>query len=116
MSKSLLLTDDWDLVSNSSGNIATASDVYSMAQDVATACRLFLGELWYNNQAGIPYFQNVLGNHPKRSLLKEYLKNAALTVPGVVDAVVYIDSLENRKLVGRIRFTDATGKSNNVVL
>lgn len=114
--KTLLLTVNWDLKTDSAGNIASVSGDYALAQDVATACRLFYGELWYNNAVGVPYFEKILGKRPARSVAKNLLRTAALRVPGVVDAKVYIDGIENRKLVGRINFTDETGKSHNVTL
>ena len=36
----------WDLVLDAAGNIAMAKDPYAKAQDVASACRLFSGELY----------------------------------------------------------------------
>jgi len=114
--RSLLLSAGWDLMATASGNIATTTGNYAMAQDVATACRLFFGELWYNVENGVPYFQEILGKRPARSVFKAHLRMAALTVPGVVDAKVYIDSIERRRLIGRVQFTDETGKTNNVVL
>lgn len=112
----ILLSSDWDMSVDPSGNIAGAYGNYALAQDVATACRLFFGELWYNTKNGIPYFEDILGKRPSRSLVRTYMKNAALTVPGVVDAKIYIDGVERRKLVGRIQFTDSVGKAHNVVL
>ena len=45
MSKTLLLDlNAWDLVLDSSGNIALASEPYSVVQDVASALRTFAGD------------------------------------------------------------------------
>jgi hypothetical protein len=112
----LLLDTGWDLSVNTLGNIAMTTGNYAMAQDVASACRLFYGELWYNNTTGVPYFEDILGESPPRSLIRSHLKKAALTVPGVIDAKVYIDSIAKRKLVGRVQFTDATGILHDVVI
>lgn len=114
--KTLLLTSSWDLKADTSGNIASVSGDYAMAQDVATACRLFYGELWYNNLVGVPYFEDILGKRPARSVVVAHLRTAALRVPGVVEAKVYIDSIVSRKLIGRIQFTDLNGKNHNVTL
>jgi len=59
----------WDLVIDSNGNIAMASPPYSLAQDVASAIKLFQGELWYDTSKGIPYFNEILGHMPPLSLL-----------------------------------------------
>ena len=63
--KTLLLDRTaWDLCLDSNGNIALASEPYSLAQDVASAVRLFLGECYYDTTKGIPYWTEVLGMLP----------------------------------------------------
>lgn len=106
----------WDLVIDSSGNIAMAAPPYALAQDVASAVRTFLGELWYNQNEGIPYFEEVLGHLPPISLLKQLIVNTALTVSGVVSAqcVIYAFSTATREISGQIKFIDETGAANNV--
>lgn len=110
----LLDQTEWDLVLDSYGNIAMASPAYALAQDVASAVRLFLGELWYNTAKGIPYFEDVLGHLPPISLLTGYMEKAALTVPGVVTAQVIISSFDSREIVGQVQFIDETGAANGV--
>lgn len=109
MNTLLLDTVLWDLVLDANGNIAMASDPYSVAQDVASACRTFLGECWYNTTIGIPYFQQVLGYLPPINVLKLLLAQAAATVPGCNDPIVFITAFENRSLSGQIQFTDNNG-------
>ena len=104
----------WDLVLDSAGNIALAQPPYALAQDVASAVRTFLSELWYDRTQGIPYWQEVLGQLPPTSLLIELINQAALTVPGVVTAQTIITSFTNGTISGQIQFTDDTGASNNV--
>ena len=104
----------WDLVLDSAGDIALAEPPYALAQDVASAVRLFLGELYYDTTKGIPYFENVLGKLPPLSLLTGYIEKAALTVPGVVTAQCIISSFNNREIVGQIQFIDETGVTNGV--
>lgn len=112
---SLLLDQTyWDLCVDAAGNIAVATAPYSLAQDVATACRLFLGELWYDDTKGIPYFDQILGQLPTEATLKQYLTNAALGVPGVASADVVIGSFDNRTITGQIQFVDDFGSSYNV--
>lgn len=113
---STLLLDQtaWDLVIDSAGNIAMASPPYALAQDVASAVRLFLGELWYNTPAGIPYFQDVLGHLPPLALLTGYIEKAALTVPGVVSAQCTISKFSGRTITGQVKFIDETGAASGV--
>lgn len=110
----LLDQSAWDLVIDSAGNISMATPPYALAQDVASAVRLFLGELWYNTPKGIPYFEDVLGHLPPLSLLTGYIENAARTVPGVVSAQCIISAFDSREIAGQIQFIDETGAANNV--
>lgn len=109
----------WDLVLDSSGNVAVASAPYAVAQDVASAQRTFQGEVWYNSLIGIPYFQDIFGENPPVSLLAAYMVEAALTVPDVVDSpapVFTLTSFQNRVAVGQTTFTDSDGNTQTVNL
>lgn len=110
----LLATDTWDLVSDANGNIAVASAPYAMAQDVASAIRLFAGELWYDTAQGVPYFDVILGQRAPFQIVKAQIEKAAMTVPDVVAARCTLAALKNRVLTGQILVTDAKGVSNNV--
>lgn len=116
MADTLLLDQTaWDLVLDLGGNIAVASDPYSMAQDAASAMRLFQGELWYDTTQGVPYFANILGKLPPISYIKAKLTVAALTVPGVTAVRVYISSFVNRKVSGQVQIFDSGGNSSTAV-
>ena len=104
----LLDRTTWDLVLDSAGNIAVASPPYAVAQDVASAIRLFAGELWYDTAKGVPYFADFLGKFPTAELLKSKFVEAALTVPGVVSAVCYLTGLSERSLSGQVQVTYST--------
>lgn len=113
--KTLLLDQNaWDLVIDSAGNIAVASEPYALAQDVASAIRLFKSELWYNQNNGIPYFENVLGHLPPVSLLAQYVEEAAMSVQGVVSAQLVITDRTNREVQGQVQFIDENGVLNAV--
>ncbi len=98
----------WDLVLDSTGNIALCTPPYALAQDVASACRLFLSELWFDTAKGVPYFQQLLGHIPPNALISGYEEAAALTVPGVVSAQCSLTQFDNRRLSGVIAFIDET--------
>jgi hypothetical protein len=110
----LLDTVVWDLVLDASGNIAMATPDYSVAQDVASAIRTFLGEVWYDTTQGVPYFQQVLGKLPPASVLIKYLELAALGVPGVVSARCTIQSSNGRVAKGELQFIDENGQAQGV--
>ncbi len=117
MKQTLLLDNTfWDLLLDSNGNIAVASAPYALAQDVASAIKLFLGELYFDTTKGIPYFSDVLAHSPPLSLLQQFIVNAALTVEDVVSAVCIIESFNGRTIVGQCQFVDTTGNSQNVRL
>lgn len=105
----LLDRSDWDLCINAAGNIAMASDPYSIIQDVASRCRLFLGELYYDTTQGIPYFTQILGKRPPLQLVKNQLVRAAMMVPGVLSARVFITRFEGRELSGQIQIMTRGG-------
>lgn len=117
MNTTLLLdVGQWDVVLDAAGNLAIASPPYASAQDVASAIRLFAGELWYDQSKGIPYFQEILGESPPLSLFQAYLVAAAMTVPNVVSALCEITQIENRRIDGQVTFTLDNGTIGSVSL
>lgn len=110
----LLDQDQWDLVIDSAGNIAMASPPYAIAQDVASAIRTFLGEVFYDTTQGLPYFDDVLGHLPPAAMLTQLLSNQALTVPGVVTAQCIITSFTSGEASGQVQFTDESGGNYSV--
>lgn len=108
MSTLLLRPDDWDLTVDVNGNIAVASEPYSLAQDVASACRLFSGDLYLDVSQGVPYWQ-ILGKLPPLQFIKNAYVTAALTVPGIVAAQCFITSITDRVVRGQVQATDKNG-------
>lgn len=107
--KTLLLDRTaWDLVLDAAGNIALASEPYAIAQDVASAIRLFKGEAYYDTSQGVPYWEQFLGQRPPLSLVKAEVVKAALTVPGVLDARCFLASFTNRTLTGQVQVKTST--------
>ena len=106
-----------DLALDIHGNIALASKIYAQAQDVSSACRLFNGELWYDTTKGVPHFDEALGRVPSLALYKHSLEEAALTVPGVVEArAVFGMGAKGRILEGAIRFVNEDNKEGSINL
>jgi hypothetical protein len=99
----------WDLVLDISGNIAMATEPYSLAQDAASAIRTFAGECWYNTSLGVPYWTQILGQRVPLELLRAELIEAAETVPDVVSAQVFFTSFENREVQGQVQVTNSDG-------
>lgn len=111
-----LLPETWDLALDSSGNIAVASDIYQQAQDISSACRTFSRDVYYDQAAGIPYFESVLGQsgYPL-SLYKMNLEEAAKSIAGVASANAQL-SLNNRVASGAIIFTNEDNQTGQINL
>lgn len=111
MNTLLLDQTTWDLCLDADGNIAMATEPYAPAQDVASAIRLFRGELWYDTTKGVPYFDRILGYAPPLPIFRAYMVAAANTVPGVTAAVCTVNALEDRQLTGDVFFRYQEGAS-----
>lgn len=110
MATTLLLDRDfWDLALDAAGNWALASDPYSQTQDAASAVRVFQGEAYYDTTLGVPYFSDVLGRYQPTQILRARAQQAALTVPGVIDATAVLVTNPNRVLTGQIQIKTDEG-------
>lgn len=106
----LLDTVAWDLVLDANGNIAVASNPYSLAQDSASMIQTFQGEVFYDTTVGIPYFKSVFGKSPISTPIKSLMVGAALTVPEVANAQCFINSFSQRTLTGQVQIFQTTGQ------
>jgi len=102
----------WDLFAGQDRNIAVLDGADAVAQDVASACKVFLGELYYDQSQGVPYFQQVLGQPVNAQLLQGFLEQAALTVPTVVSARATVESIVGRQVHGTVEVIDQTGAAS----
>jgi hypothetical protein len=102
----LLDVSSWDLCLDAAGNIAMASNPYSIAQDAASAIRTFAGEVWYDTTQGVPYWDQILGQYPPIEFMRAQFVAAALTVPETVSAVCFFSAVVGRALSGQVQITD----------
>lgn len=110
MMQTLLLTsDDWDLVVDTAGNIAVASDPYARAQDAASEIRLFQRDAYYDQSRGVPYWLDTLGRSPPMAVVKAHLTAAAKLAPGVVEAQCFLTAVAGRQISGQVQVKDANG-------
>lgn len=98
----IYLNEEWDMTLDSFGNIAVANAPYAIAQDVASECKLWLGEARYDQTKGIPYETDILGQLPPPAKLMTWYKEAAEGVPGVAESTVILQ-YGNRTLSGQIQ-------------
>ncbi len=90
-------TAPYDIYLNSLNNIAISSDLIdgdlqATLQACAQAARTLLGEMIYNVNAGIPYFQTVWNGIPNIQQYNAALRQSFLAVTGVVEVVSLITS------------------------
>lgn len=121
-----LTVDTWDLTADASGNIAMAAPPYAITQDVASACRTFLGEVYYDTTLGVPYLGNtqnvespgaqLLGRTPALNILQGALAAAAITVPDVKSASCVVSAFQNRVASGQVQFTTEDDVSFTVAI
>lgn len=106
----LLDRDQWDVCLDASGNIARATEPYAQVQDAASAVRVFEGEAYYDTTLGVPYWTDVLGRSQPTQIMRARAQQAALTVPGVIDASAVLVKLPNRVLGGQIQIRTNAGE------
>lgn len=110
MATTLLLDrGPWDLALDASGNWALAGEPYSQAQDVSSAARVFSRECYYDTSLGVPYFTDVLGKNQPTQILRARIQEAALTVPGVIDATAVLVTNADREMTGQIQIKTDDG-------
>jgi hypothetical protein len=115
---STLLLDQgtWDLCLDAFGNIAVASPPYAIAQDVSSAIRTFLGEVYYDTTLGVQYKGKILGKNPPLSFIRSQIEAAALSVAGVVSAVCTIQTVSGRTITGQVQFTDVNNVTQTLAI
>lgn len=99
--------EKWDIWLDTSGNIAIATDEYQQAQDIASSCRVFLKDDYYNQQDGIPYLEEIMGksSYPI-SLYQRNLHDRSMLVDGIISIDVQLKTFKDRILEGAIIFTN----------
>jgi hypothetical protein len=101
--------DTWDLQLDSNNNLALWTDYNSsVAQDAACAIKTFLGDCWYNNTLGLPYFQKVFGQQPPLSYISAKIIAQCLTMANITRAVVLTLGTKT-VLIGATKLTQLTG-------
>lgn len=117
MKTMFLRTDTWDFALDTQGNIAVATEEYQQAQDIASSCRVFFGDDYYNKNDGIPYLESIMGrsSYPI-SLYQRHLHDRSMLVNGVVSINVKLAPLRDRVQSGSIEFTNDKNLSGVVGL
>ncbi len=72
---------DWNI---SGGDLTLVSDGPAILQALIIALEFFKGEWFLDEEAGLPYFQDVLVKNPDPNVLQSVFRTAILDVPGVL--------------------------------
>lgn len=105
----------WDTCLDTSGRVAICSEPYRIVQDVATACRTFVGDLWWNTAAGVPN-ATILNDNVSIAYCQAQYEAAALTVPDVVSAQAFLSVGPQRVLTGQVQVVDSNGGTWSVAV
>ena len=111
----------WDLDCDAAGNWRTVGDATGsgnspigpgmrLAQDAATRCLSFAGEVYYDTTQGVAY-DNILGGAPNMALVCNAFQAQAVLVPGCAQALANLTFTagNQRKVTGTMVVTDITG-------
>lgn len=121
----LALTPDWDITVDKYGNWMTVGDAtpgaetgpgMRLAQDVATRCLSWRGEVYYDDTQGIRYDQ-ILGQAPNMTLVQSTYTTEALKVPECAQALPNFTFTAGAKRVvtGALTVSDLRGNSGEVL-
>lgn len=82
------LDTDNDLdITNNDLTIITGLD--EVTQRLRQTLKTFQGEWFLNLEAGVSYYQDILKKNPNLDVVSTVLKNAILSVPGVIDLLEF---------------------------
>lgn len=110
------LDENWDLVLDGNGNPKMLTGVEAVCQNVANECRLFLHDAYFRYDEGIDWFTDQLGQKIQESVLMSRLRNAALSVDGVLTVQsIEITELDQktRTLHGVVNLTTVYGNGRS---
>jgi len=123
----LLDHGEWDLTTDNRGNWATVGSStpksddtgpgMRLAQDVATRCLSWRGEVYYDTTQGIRY-DTIMGEAPNMALLQSAYNTEALKVPECRTALVDFGFVgrDRRVLSGNLTVADFNGATGAVQL
>lgn len=106
----------WDLYVDNLRNIATNTQAAAVAQDAASAIKVFSGEIYLDTTQGIPYLSELFVSNFGAPVVGALLEQAALSVPNVVTAQSSNVAVNNRSVTGTVNILDVNGQASGVIL
>lgn len=116
MFSTFAVNENNDLYLDQYGNLAIATGIMAIMQGCAQAAKTLLGEMVFNINQGLPYFEQVWVGVPNIQQWTAALRSAFFTVPGVIEVVSLITSQDNNTLTytAVIRTSVGTGTVTNL--
>ena len=117
----------WDVTTDALGNWATFGDATAtsdqtgpgmrLAQDVATRCLAWRGEVYYDTTQGIRYEQ-IMGQYPNLALLQNSFNQEGLKVPLCQTALANFTFTAGsaRRITGTLTVSDTNANAGSVQL
>jgi len=98
-----ILVDDGNLALDAHGNLATVSGAAGLRQRIITHLRFWRGEWALDTDAGIPYYERVLGRQPL-AVATATIATALRRIPGVrrIESLEVETSPDDRALTVRV--------------
>lgn len=122
-----LNSQTWDITTDALGNWATFGDAtpqseqtgpgMRLAQDVATRCLAWRGEVYYDTTQGIRYEQ-IMGQYPNLALLQNSFNQEGLKVPLCQTALANFTFTagSQRRITGTLTVSDTNANAGSVQL
>ena len=105
------LTPSWDIAIEDD-TIVLVDGLEAIAQDVQCRLQTFLGEWFLDKRIGVPYFEKILGQKPRLSVIKAIFRQAILLTPGVLGindlSVAYDGTSRRMDVTFRANTTEGT--------
>lgn len=112
--KSLAITDDWDIALNDNGDFFLIEDNEELLQAVSHAVYTFAGEDPFNENNGIPYFEEILSNKiSAKNLIEPYMRHECRDIEGIINVYLVDENFSNISRDFRSTISITTTGGNN---
>lgn len=95
--RSLAITNDWDILIDDNGNFSFVEGNEELLQAACHAIYTFKGEDPFNQNAGIPYFEDILSSKTlssktsKKTLIQSYMRHEVKNIDGITNIYLLDD-------------------------
>lgn len=99
-----------DIYLNGLNNLAMSEDAQGLANVVLNRTQTATGELQYDLSAGIPYFTTVFSDSPDLQMYEAFMRQDALSTPGVERVTAFSIDVSNNILTYKINLSTVFGE------